>query len=123
MKILALVSILIFAGCAALEKQHQDLFCNYGGAYEKGVNDAQSGAPMNTLRVTHLCDPAAKSEATKGYTEGYMTIKKTPTININTNYNSNGPSCNARTGQEAHQSFCAAQNSFTCAAHQMCIYR
>lgn len=80
MKALYLVlGSLIVSGCASLLKGP----CDYTSAYQIGVNDAESGRPMNMVGRTILCEEAEKPEATKGYREGYMAIKsKAPVINI-----------------------------------------
>ena len=125
MKALSLVLMgLILSSCAGMMEDYKANTCNYNGGYEKGVNDAQSGTPSQTQKVTYYCDANAKDETARGYREGYMTIKQTPQININTMGRSNNVRrCVAHSGQEAHEAFCNAQNNLTCSVHSMCSFQ
>lgn len=123
MKKLLLIGVLVLAAtsCETMQKMNQERFCNYNGAYEQGVNDAQNGKQMNAIPYTMDCVGASKDEATKGYREGFMTIKTAPVIS--TNQNNVPKACHADIGKEAHESFCNRMNEFSCKAHAICVYR
>lgn len=108
--------LLCLNGCAALTKDYQRRTCHYEGGYETGVNHAQSGQTMNTEQVTSACEENTKAETSRGYREGYTSIKQAPVININGPGRAM-PRCQAQPGKEAHQSFCANLNEFACRAH------
>lgn len=113
----------VFSGCAAMEADFRNRTCHYDGGYEVGVNDAQAGKPMNKAAVTHYCEESTKADTSRGYTEGYMTIKKNPVININTQQSQAAPRCRAKQGQEVFANFCGNLNEFNCGAHSNCSLR
>jgi hypothetical protein len=67
---LALVLSLVFPGCAAMEQNFRDNYCNYDGAYKKGYNDSRMGGTM-TEGNFQLCYPEQRAESEKGYREGF----------------------------------------------------
>lgn len=110
-------------GCAAMERDAQDRFCNQEGAYQYGVNDAQNGENLRADWLAYQCPAAQKSLVKKFYIDGYMTIKNKPIININTNTIMNAQSCVAKPGQESYQPICSALGASICNMNAACIYR
>ena len=120
--IMSALLFIVFSGCAALQADYQKRSCNYEAGYEAGVNAAQAGQPMNSSAITNQCEEASKIATARGYTEGYMTIKKSPVININTNQLQAVKRCRARQGKEIHENFCSDISEFNCKAHSMCLF-
>ena len=60
--------LLCLTACASLIKES----CNRDGAYEKGMNDARSGAAMNS-QYAALCEEKVQSDVRAAYRQGYET--------------------------------------------------
>lgn len=117
------IMLSLITGCAAMEKEAQDRFCNQEGAYQQGVNDAQGGQNMRADWLAYQCPSEQKIVVKKYYIDGYMTIKNKPIININNNNNTYGQSCLAKPGHESFQAVCSALGASICNLNSSCIYR
>jgi hypothetical protein len=76
-----------FSSCAAMQQSYQDNYCNQSAGYERGVNDAREGRPMDSSFFMS-CQPGSKEAAIAGYQNGYgagiASIPPQPTqINVN----------------------------------------
>jgi len=86
-----MVSILL-SGCAAIQQQARQDFCNPEGAYAKGSNDAQAGQPMAANFAGSLCVAGQYpiAELNQSYRKGYQFMTRQQTqrqrgqITINT---------------------------------------
>ncbi len=72
LRILSFLMVLSMGGCAAMEKSYEATTCNANAGYEKGVNDATAGHPMNSMYFSP-CPDATKEATLKGYRDGYQT--------------------------------------------------
>lgn len=68
--ILGMVCVLNLAGCAGMQQAYRDQICHAEGGYERGMNDARTGEPMNQS-FANACEGAGREAALKGYREGY----------------------------------------------------
>jgi hypothetical protein len=67
---LVLISALSLTSCASMQQAWVDQNCQREAAYEKGMNDARSGAPMNSQYVAS-CPVEGHDVILAGYNEGY----------------------------------------------------
>jgi len=70
MRFFFLLPLFLLSACAAMEEQFQAQYCHREGGYEKGVNDAQEGNPMNSGFASQ-CNPETRKEVMQAYREGY----------------------------------------------------
>ena len=63
-------SMLGATSCAAMMNSYRETYCNYDGAYKKGMNDAQSRQAM-AQDFADPCFNEQKAQAERGYREGY----------------------------------------------------
>ncbi len=62
--------VVLLGGCASLRQAQRDALCNYDGAYKAGFNDANERKPMDN-EIEEICPAETRSEAGRGYREGY----------------------------------------------------
>jgi hypothetical protein len=68
--LLILTSALFLVSCASMQQAWVDQNCQQEAAYEKGMNDARSGAPMNSQNFA-ACPVEGRNVVLAGYNQGY----------------------------------------------------
>jgi len=56
--------------------------CNYEGAYQYGVKDANENRAMNSQWLASYCPMASRTEVMKGYRVGYESISRPPSSSV-----------------------------------------
>ena len=80
---------LALSNCAGMEQMYRDSYCDYNGAYKKGMNDARAGNPMD-VSASRVCAPEQKSAADQGYREGYTEAVRSQPSSVTVNLNGRG---------------------------------
>lgn len=78
---LSVAALLMFSGCAELQRQAIEQRCSADSAYEQGMNDSREGKRMDSS-FARICDAPARTQVTAAYRDGYTTGAKavTPTL-------------------------------------------
>jgi hypothetical protein len=76
LSLLVLMSALGLTSCASMQQAWVDQNCQHEAAYEKGMNDARSGAPMNSQYVAG-CPVESRDVLLTGYSEGLGSVQQT----------------------------------------------